>query len=373
MVEVALGDNDGLVRQAALRALAPMIGDQGELAGLMGKLIDDAFPLVRQAAIEVLTPYLPGNEFLFPAFQRNLFDMDEHVRGTAIQALAPFLPQHEELLEDFRNLMGDNLGSIRSIAMGAVSPLFSGSPWLKDLLFSSKEEEPEKPPVDIPEEPKVPTRICPGCGHPMEMGWHSCPFCSYGRDSGFRQPQSVSGSSGISAQPDMNETQAFIQRATSILGYNLASNFGGNMIDGGRTVVLSDFEEEELVAHVGDMGLQWVGRGLSIELPVDSSQSGRDVLEIFVSPDIQEGAAVANVSIGGSREVLERWGNTIQQSVWDAALDSITQGELDVGEGGGFISPPGMDGNDWPIVGGALGRAIGSGYRISGSVLGSIS
>lgn len=365
MVEGALGDNDGLVRQAALRTLAPLLGNQSELAGVVVNLVDDAFPIVRQAAIEVLTPYLGTNDFLFPAFQRNLFDMDEHVRGTAIQALAPFLPQREELLEDFRNLMDDRLDSVRSIAMGAVSPLFSGSPWLKDMLFSRKEAEPQEGPA----EPKVPTRICPGCGQPMEVGWRSCPFCSIDRDTGPRQPQTFDAIGGQQL-PDVDVTEAFMTRATSILGYNLARNFGGNVIDGGRSVVLTDFEEEELVVHTGDMGLQWVGRGLSIDLPVDSSRSGRNILEIFVSPDLGDGENAANVSIEGGREVLERWGNTIQQSVWDAALDSIEQGELDVGDGSGFVSPPGMTGSGWPPAATSFGRAAGSMFRISGFVLG---
>ena len=369
MVEGALGDTDGLVRQAALRTLAPLLGEQGELAGVAANLIHDAFPIVRQAAIEVLTPYLGTNDFLFPAFQRNLFDMDEHVRGTAIQALAPFLPQHEELLDDFRNLMGDNLESVRSIAMGAVSPLFSGNPWLKDLLFSRKEEILEEP-SPVPEVPKIPSRICPGCGQPMEIGWRSCPFCSNGADTGPRFSQNFSGGAG-QLVPDIDVTEEYLRRATSILGFNLARNFGGNSIDGGNAVVLTDFEGEELVAHTGDMGLQWVGSGLSISLPVDSSRSGRDVLDIFVSPNLTEEAAAANVSIGGGREVLDRWGNTLQQSVWNAALDSIEQGELDVGDGSGFVSPPGMTGSGWSDASSSIGQATGNMYRISGFVLGS--
>ena len=366
MMEGALSDNDGLVRQAALRALAPMLSEQGDLAGVLGNLINDAFPLVRQAAIEVLTPYLSHNEFLFPDIQRNLFDMDEYVRGTAIQALAPFLPQRQDLIADFRNLMDDHLDSVRSIAMGAVSPLFSGNPWLKDMLFSKKKEEVE----EVAQEPKVPTRICPGCGHPMEVGWRSCPFCLQDRDTGPAYP-SVTDRFAEPREMEFDETEAFMRRTTSILGYNLARNFGGNVIDGGRSIVLTDFEEEELVVHTGDMGLQWMGRGLSLELPVDSIRSGRDILRIDVSPDIGGGTSAANISIEGSREILERWGSTLQQTVWDGILDSIDQGELTVGEGGGFVSPPGMNTSDWPQTGGGIyERASRSMYRISGFVLG---
>ena len=367
MMEGALSDNDGLVRQAALRALAPMLSEQSDLAGVLGNLINDAFPLVRQAAIEVLTPYLSNNEFLFPDIQRNLFDMDEYVRGTAIQALAPFLPQREDLIADFRNLMDDHLDSVRSIAMGAVSPLFSGNPWLKDLLFSKKKREEVG---EVAQEPKVPTRICQGCGHPMEVGWRSCPFCLQDRDTRPAYP-SVTDRFAEPREMEFDETEAFMRRATSILGYNLARNFGGNVIDGGRSIVLTDFEEEELVVHTGDMGLQWMGRGLSMELPVDSIRSGRDILRIDVSPDIGGETSAANISIEGSREILERWGSTLQQTVWDGILDSIEQGELNVGEGGGFVSPRGLNTSDWPQTGGGIyERASRSMYRISGFVLG---
>jgi len=368
MVEGALSDNDGQVRQAALRTLAPMISEQGELVGVIGNLIDDAFPIVRQAAIEVLTPFLPNNEFLFPAFQRNLFDMDEYVRGTAIQALAPFLPEREELLEDFRNLMDDHLDSIRSVVRGAVSPLFSINPWLKDFLFGKGKEEVEE--ETTVKEPQVPSRICPGCGQPMEIGWRTCPYCSTGSTTGVQRQVMGIGSRGLE-EGGIDEIAAYVERVTNILGFNIARNLEGIPIDGGRAVVLTDFEGEELVVHTGNIGLQWVGSGLSVEMEVDSSDMGRELLKIFISPDLMDGESRANVSLEGSREVLDRWGETLQQAVWEGALDTIGQGEFTISESGGFAEPFGIDTSGWQLSGvGSFGGIARNVFRISGFVLG---
>lgn len=341
LIEDALGDTDGLVRQAALRTLAPFLGDSGELLGKIGPLMDDGLPFVRQVAMEVLSPYLGTNEFLFPAFRRTLFDLDEHVRTTAIRALAPFLPQREDLIGDFRTLMDEGIDSLRSAAMGAVTPLFSGSPWLRDLLFGGKKARDDEPPA----EPQVPRRICPGCGEPMEPGWRSCPFCAFGREQEHQfRPLVRDVPSPPVTDIDRGEIAlAAVRRATGVLGHHLARNSGGMIINGGNSVILPGFDGGDLVTHTGGMALTWMGRDISVDLPVDAPGVGRQIVRIHISPELREGTGGANVTLEGNREVLDRWGGTLRSQIWDAVLDSIAEGELDVGDGDGFRPPAGVD------------------------------
>ncbi|MEM8533182.1 MAG: HEAT repeat domain-containing protein, partial [Chloroflexota bacterium] len=135
-IQARLTDNSPNVQQAAISALAPLLGAHTDLRQtISGFLANDANWQVRRAAISALAPLLPDHPDLHQSIQARLTDDDADVREAAIKALAPLLADHANLQQLLLDCLTDTDTDVRAAAAQAIAGIVTIESKYANMLF----------------------------------------------------------------------------------------------------------------------------------------------------------------------------------------------------------------------------------------------
>jgi HEAT repeat protein len=130
----ALGDADGVVREASAEALKAIKPKDPAVNSALAKALGDADQDVRSASAWALGATRPDDPAVNSALVKALADSDKYVREAAAEALKAIKPDDPAVNSALAKALGDSNGIVRYAAVGALKTIKPKDPKIKEQL-----------------------------------------------------------------------------------------------------------------------------------------------------------------------------------------------------------------------------------------------